>query len=186
MRGPQFNLLSLLPIHYYLSISGLHILAGFTFNNRALLLPAIVFIEHDWRRPDFPGQNAVFKKKRFEKEELCYLLFVLHFISAFSWNNMWLLLHYFTPERLIDFLSPQFEKEKKWSKKTSEQRGLEPETIRSKIFGLFTWAICELMNEGGKKSIKSFRWPPPTTCTSTALASVRYAQTQSFCFALFE
>ena len=38
-----------------------------------------------------------------------------------------------------------------------------------------------------KKSIKPFRWPPPTTCTSTALASVRYAQQKrSFCFAHFE
>ena len=70
--------------------------------------------------------------------------------------------------------------------KTSEQSGLEPETIRWRIFGLFASAICELTNAGGKKSMKSFRWPPLTTCTSNALASVRYAQTQSLRFVLFE
>ena len=31
------------------------------------------------------------------------------------------------------------------------QSGLEPKSIRSRTFGLFTWAICELMNAGGKK-----------------------------------
>ena len=42
-------------------------------------------------------------------------------------------------------------KRKSEIKKTLEQSSLEPETIRSRIFGLFPWAICELTNAGGKK-----------------------------------
>ena len=43
------------------------------------------------------------------------------------------------------------------------------QTIRSRIFGLSTWAIWELTIAGGKKSIKPFRTGRPrTTCTSIA------------------
>ena len=87
----------------------------------------------------------------------------------------------------------EFSKSSIWKRKksevtkTSEQSGLEPETICSRIFGLFTWAICDLTNAGGKKLDETISvTAPPTTRTSTALASVRYAQTQSFRFALFE
>ena len=62
--------------------------------------------------------------------------------------------------------------------KISEQSWLEAETIRSRIFGLFTWAICELTNAGGKNS-KSFRWPQQTTCTSIALAIKRSLRTDT-------
>ena len=68
-----------------------------------------------------------------------------------------------------NFLSPQFEIEKKWSTKSSEQSGLKLENILSRIFGLITWTNCELTNAGWKNSMKSFQWLPPTTCTSTAL-----------------
>ena len=47
--------------------------------------------------------------------------------------------------------------------KTPERSGLEPKTIRSRIFGLSTWAICELTIAGGKKSIKPFRTGQPQT-----------------------
>ena len=78
--------------------------------------------------------------------------------------------HHFTSERLRLsrlFPSPQFEKKK--ITKTPGRSGLEPKVIRSRIFGLSTWAICELTNAGGKKSIKLF-WTgqPRTTCTGIA------------------
>ena len=82
-------------------------------------------------------------------------------------NNIPYFLHFFTSRRHRIFLSPQFEKKK--VTKTPERSGLEPKTIRSRIFGLSTWAICELTIAGGKKSIKPFRTGQPrTTCTSIA------------------
>ena len=89
-------------------------------------------------------------------------------------NNIRYFLHYFTSERLRIFLSPQFEKKK--VTKSPERSGLEPETIRSRIFGLSTWAICEFTIAGGKKSIKPL-WTgqPRTTCTGiAALATQRH------------
>ena len=90
------------------------------------------------------------------------------------WDNIRYFLHYFTSRRLRIFLSPQFEKKR--VTKTPERSGLEPKTIRSRIFGLSTWAICELTIAGGKKSIKPFRTGQPrTTCTSiAALATQRH------------
>ena len=60
--------------------------------------------------------------------------------------------------------------------KTPPQSELELKITRSRIFVLSTWAICELTNAGGKKSMNPFRWPP-WTCTSTALASERSLRT---------
>ena len=58
--------------------------------------------------------------------------------------------------------------------------------IRSRIFGLFTLAFCELTKAGGKKLMKPFWWPQPTICTSTSLArgSLR-TETKLAFFALF-
>ena len=49
------------------------ILAGFTFNNRELLLPAIFLLNYTRRRPEleFPGPNLVFSKTGRIEEELC-------------------------------------------------------------------------------------------------------------------
>ena len=60
--------------------------------------------------------------------------------------------------------------------KSPERSKLEPEIIRSRIFSLSTWAICEFTIAGGKKSIKPFRTRQPrTTCTSiAALATQRH------------
>ena len=69
-------------------------------------------------------------------------------------NNILYFLHYFTSKRLWSFLSPQFEKKK--VTKTPERSGLEPKTIRSRIFGLSTWAICELTIAGGKSLSNHF------------------------------
>ena len=58
--------------------------------------------------------------------------------------------------------------------KTPEKSGLEPKTIRLRIFGLSTLAICELTIAGGKKSIKPFRTGQPrTTCTSIAVLTTQ-------------
>ena len=51
-----------------------------------------------------------------------------------------------------DFAKSSIIKRKKSEEtKTPSQSKLEPQTIRSKIFGLSTWAICDLTNAGGKK-----------------------------------
>ena len=74
-------------------------------------------------------------------------------ISDFSWNDTWLFRHYFHTGKTSNFVSTQFEKEKRNEvTKTSQQSGLEPETVRTRTFGLFTWAIWdyELTNAGGK------------------------------------
>ena len=89
-------------------------------------------------------------------------------IDLWIWDKVSYFLHYFTSKRLRIFPSPQFKKKK--VTKTPERSRLEPKTIRSKIFGLPTWAICELTIAGGKKSIKPFRTgQPQTTCTSIAV-----------------
>ena len=62
--------------------------------------------------------------------------------------------------------------------KTPPQSELELKITRSRIFGLSTWAICELTNAGGKKLMKPFRWPP-WTCTCTAFASERSLRTET-------
>ena len=93
---------------------------------------------------------------------------------SFSWNNLQLFLHYFTPVRLGIFLVLNFKKKNEVAKSRADLN----RTIRSRIFVIFTWAIWELTNAGGKRS---FQWPLPTTCTST-----RHTQTQSFRFVLFE
>ena len=69
-------------------------------------------------------------------------------------NNIRYFLHYFTSERLRIFLSPQFEKKK--VTKTPERSRLEPKTIRSRIFGLSTWAKVGVKQtgEGGKRRKK--------------------------------
>ena len=90
---------------------------------------------------------------------------------------------YFTSKRLRNFLSPQFEKEKKVTE-TPERSGLEPKTIRSRILGLSTWAICELTIAGGKKVNQ-------TISDRTAIdylclhCSARYTETRRFRLALF-
>ena len=62
--------------------------------------------------------------------------------------------------------------------KTPPQNELELKITRSRIVGLSTWAICELTNAGGKKSMIAFRLPP-WTCTSTALGSERSLRTET-------
>ena len=57
----------------------------------------------------------------------------------------------------VEFFQVLNLKEKKKVTKTPERSELEPKTIRSRILGLSTWAICELTIAGGKKSIKPFR-----------------------------
>ena len=69
----------------------------------------------------------------------------------FFFYSMRLFLHYFTLERLRIFEVLNLKKKQKSEvTKTLEQSGLEPETIRSRIFSLFTSAICELTNAGGQ------------------------------------
>ena len=89
-------------------------------------------------------------------------------------SNILYFLHYFTSKRLRIFISPLFEK--KIATTTPERSGLEPKTIRSRIFSLSTWAKCQLTIAGGKKSIKPFRTGQPrTTCASiAALATQRH------------
>ena len=69
-------------------------------------------------------------------------------IRQFLDPKMQLFLHYFKLETLRMFQVFNLKMKKSEETKTSEQSGLEPETIRSRMFGLFTWAICELMNAG--------------------------------------
>ena len=104
-------------------------------------------------------------------------------ISGVNWDNILYFLHYFTSKRLRIFLSPQFERKK--GTKTPKRSGLEPKAIRSRIFGLSTWAICELTIAGGKKSIKPFRTGRPRT-TCARICSARYTETRCFRLALFE
>ena len=91
-------------------------------------------------------------------------------------NNILYFLHYFISERLWIF--EVLNSKRKKVTKTPERSGLEPKTstIRSRIFGLSTWAICELTIAGGKRSTKTFRTGQPrTTCTSiAALATQRH------------
>ena len=61
-----------------------------------------------------------------------------------------------SPLKDLEFFQVLNLKEKKVTK-TPERSGLEPKTIRSRILGLSTWAICEVTIAGGKKSIKPFR-----------------------------
>ena len=55
-----------------------------------------------------------------------------------------------------------FERKKKWSYKDFAAERTWTGTTRSRILGLSTWAICELTNAAGKRSIKSVR-PQRTT-----------------------
>ena len=74
----------------------------------------------------------------------CILVHILFVILGFS---------LFQTGKELKFSKSSIWKTKKKSEitKTSEQSRLEPETIRSRIFGLSIWAICELTNAGGKK-----------------------------------
>ena len=98
----------------------------------------------------------------------------LFIISGFTWNNMQLH-HYFTPER-FGILSPQFEKEKKWSNKdfggewtwTGDNLLKNPQSIHP---GCLWFDECRWKKIGQTISV-----PPPT---STVLASFRYAQRRS-------
>ena len=82
-----------------------------------------------------------------------------------------------------------FKRKKKWSYKDFAAERTWTGTTRSRILGLSTWAICELTNAAGKRSIKSLR-PQRTTVQALqflalALRNARVS-TRSFRFALFK
>ena len=83
----------------------------------------------------------------------------------------------------LEFSKSSIWKRKKWGKKAfGAERTWTGDHLLKNLWSIHLRYLRVDECRWKKNSVKSFRWRPPTTCTSTALASVRNAQTQSFPF----
>ena len=90
-----------------------------------------------------------------------------------------------TPKlRKDDFSKSSILKRKKWSYKYFAAERTWTEITRSRILRLSTWAICELMNAGGKKLVKSV-WPQWTTDSPKMWTGARFGLQFFFFFFFF-